>query len=70
MILGEHPTDDVVIEINPRMTTSFCALSQISEESLVQAMIKNSQGFRGSATVEPDGKHVVFNACGDVLSCT
>lgn len=70
MILGEHPKDDVVIEINPRMTTSFCALSQIAEESLVQAMIKNSQGFSCLATVEPDGKHAVFDASGDVLRCT
>ena len=44
MIIGESPTDDMVIEINPRLTTSFCTLSKSADTSLVGMMIDNAAG--------------------------
>ena len=34
MLLGETQTHDVVIEINPRLTTSYCSLRKISNKNL------------------------------------
>jgi len=36
MILAEDPADDVVIEINPRLTTSYCYLREWSQENLAE----------------------------------
>ena len=44
MVIGESPTDDMVIEINPRLTTSFCTLSKSADTSLVGMMIDNAAG--------------------------
>tara|TARA_A100001037_G_scaffold152847_1_gene137954 strand:+ start:979 stop:1953 length:975 start_codon:yes stop_codon:yes gene_type:complete len=44
MVIGESPTDDMVIEINPRLTTSFCTLHKRSDASLVGKMIDNAAG--------------------------
>lgn len=44
IVLGASPTDDVVIEINPRLTTSFCTLSKSADASLISMMIENVAG--------------------------
>lgn len=36
MVLGEDPSDDVVIEINPRLTSSYCFLREWSKENLAE----------------------------------
>jgi len=36
MVLAEDPDDDVVIEINPRLTTSYCYLREWSKENLAE----------------------------------
>ena len=36
MILAEGPEDDVVVEINPRLTTSYCYLREWSKENLAE----------------------------------
>jgi predicted ATP-grasp superfamily ATP-dependent carboligase len=46
MVLGERSDgrDDVVIEINPRLTTSYVGLRTLAESNLVQAMIDVEEG--------------------------
>lgn len=44
MIIGETQSNDMVIEINPRLTTSFCTLSESANVSLVGMMIDNAVG--------------------------
>ena len=36
MILADEPEDDVLIEVNPRLTTSYCFLRQWSKQNLAQ----------------------------------
>jgi predicted ATP-grasp superfamily ATP-dependent carboligase len=36
MILADDPDNDVVIEINPRLTTSYCYLREWSQENLAE----------------------------------
>jgi len=36
MVLAEDPNDDVMIEINPRLTTSYCYLRDWSKENLAE----------------------------------
>ena len=42
MVIGETPEDDMVIEINPRLTSSFCTLSEIADVSLVGMILDNA----------------------------
>ncbi|MCH2123371.1 MAG: ATP-grasp domain-containing protein [Pirellulaceae bacterium] len=46
LILGPAPdgSDDRVIEINPRMTTSYIGLRQLAEQNLAQAILEIAQG--------------------------
>lgn len=39
MILGQEPSDDIVIEINPRLTTSYVGLRAATETNLAEAML-------------------------------
>ena len=36
MVLADDPCDDVMIEINPRLTTSYCFLREWSKENLAE----------------------------------
>ncbi|MFM7108665.1 MAG: ATP-grasp domain-containing protein [Planctomycetaceae bacterium] len=51
LILGERPDgrDDRVLEVNPRLTTSFVGLAGLYATSLVAAMIAAAPGGMGSA---------------------
>lgn len=53
LILGETAETDCVIEVNPRLTTSYVGLRTLSEKNLAQAMLDLAEGR------EPDLK---FNA--------
>jgi predicted ATP-grasp superfamily ATP-dependent carboligase len=46
LVLGEDPTgdDDVVIEINPRLTTSYLGLRRLARFNLAEAMLAVTQG--------------------------
>jgi predicted ATP-grasp superfamily ATP-dependent carboligase len=50
LILGERPDgrDDRLLEINPRLTTSFVGLTQLFAVSLVAAMIEAATGAKPS----------------------
>jgi predicted ATP-grasp superfamily ATP-dependent carboligase len=51
LILGERPDgrDDRVLEVNPRLTTSFVGLAPLFASSLVAAMIEAATGERPAA---------------------
>ena len=46
MVLGNETTgaDDVVIEINPRITTSYVGLRALSRVNLAEAMLAIAEG--------------------------
>jgi predicted ATP-grasp superfamily ATP-dependent carboligase len=44
MVLGEEPGSDVVIEINPRLTTSYLGLRRLARENLADAMLGLANG--------------------------
>lgn len=66
LVLGESAdgADDVVIEINPRVTTSYIGLRAAIEENLAEAMLRAAQGqaststfrLRRAAQFDADGK--------------
>lgn len=61
MVLGDDPTSDTVIEINPRLTMSYLGLRELSEINLAAAMLDD--------TIEPrfrDGQ-VRFDETGHVV---
>lgn len=66
LVLGEHPdgSDDAVIEINPRLTTSYVGLRALAEDNLAAAMLRIARGQQidpvrwkpGSVAFRPDGR--------------
>jgi predicted ATP-grasp superfamily ATP-dependent carboligase len=44
MVLGEGGSPDVVIEVNPRLTTSYVGLRQLVRENLAAAMLHTADG--------------------------
>ena len=46
LILGDHPNGDgdYLIEVNPRLTTSYLGLRHIAETNLADAMLQIAQG--------------------------
>lgn len=67
LVLAEEPsTADVVIEINPRLTTSYVGLRSMAETNLGQAMISISSG--GIPVIEFADTTVRFSSSGEILS--
>ncbi|TWT42756.1 ATP-grasp domain-containing protein [Botrimarina hoheduenensis] len=66
LVLGDDPAGarDLVIEVNPRLTTSLVGLRAACRESLVAAMIDAQQGRR--ATLSFDPRPLEFDADGTV----
>lgn len=60
LVLGEEPAGDCVIEINPRLTMSYCGLRAICRENLAAAML--------DPAVQPrwNGRGVQFDSAGRV----
>lgn len=65
LVLGERPNgrDDVAIEINPRLTTSYVGLRQLAEQNLAETMLAILNGrytslsfTSGGVQFEADGK--------------
>ncbi len=44
LVLASLPSEDVVIEVNPRLTTSYVGLRQIAEVNLAAAMLQVARG--------------------------
>ncbi|MEM8865744.1 MAG: ATP-grasp domain-containing protein, partial [Planctomycetota bacterium] len=66
LVLGEGVAgqDDRVIEINPRLTTSYAALRSAVEENLAEQMLAATGGTPVKLT--PTGKSIEFDADGSI----
>jgi tyramine---L-glutamate ligase len=67
LVLGDaaNGQDDVVIEINPRLTTSYVGLRRLAKSNLAQAMLDAAVGRRVDALSFRPGR-VEFDGCGKV----
>jgi tyramine---L-glutamate ligase len=66
LVLGEAPdgSDDVVIEVNPRLTTSYVGLRAVMKQNLAQAMVSAAAGDDMHLSAADFG--VEFSAAGGV----
>ena len=67
LVLGKATdgSEDVVIELNPRLTTSYVGLSHATSQNLAEAMLQHAQGKRVS--LKWDNLPVTFAADGEIL---
>ena len=59
LILGDGPKDDVVVEINPRVTVSYCGLRTLCATNLAKAMMDDEAPIkwrRGSVSFDFAGR--------------
>jgi predicted ATP-grasp superfamily ATP-dependent carboligase len=56
LVLGDDPagSQDVVIEVNPRLTTSYLGLRQATTVNLAAAMLAIQQGGRSPLFFQPN----------------
>lgn len=66
LVLGREPdgSEDAVIEVNPRLTTSYVGLRAAARSNLAEAMWRVGQGE--SATVEFADRAIEFDSSGNV----
>jgi predicted ATP-grasp superfamily ATP-dependent carboligase len=66
LVLGSDPTgaEDVVIEVNPRLTTSYVGLRAAAKSNLAQAIWNVANGE--TVNVEFAERPIEFDACGNV----
>ena len=66
LVLGDslNGSGDAVIEINPRLTTSYAGVRAIVKENLAEAMLAVADGK--SVSITPTGRHVAFANDGTV----
>jgi predicted ATP-grasp superfamily ATP-dependent carboligase len=64
LVLGDRPTNDVVIEVNPRLTTSYVGLRRLVRENLAAAMLQAADGHPPVLSLRPG--RLEFNAAGEV----
>ena len=74
MVLADDPADDVVLEINPRLTTSYIGLRAAANGNLAQAMLDvavgRTQKIPFPSALHCDGQAVEFDADGTVRITT
>ena len=68
LVLGASERDDVVIEINPRLTTSYVGLRQAANGNLAAAMSEIASGRRFALSISP--RQLEFDADGGVRVTT
>jgi tyramine---L-glutamate ligase len=66
MVLGSDPngTEDVVLEVNPRLTTSYVGLRAAAQSNLARAMWQICQGE--SISIEFSDRRIEFDTTGNV----
>jgi predicted ATP-grasp superfamily ATP-dependent carboligase len=66
LVLGRDPNgnEDAVIEINPRLTTSYVGLRAAAKSNLAEAMMQAATG--GQAAVSFESRPLEFDADGNV----
>jgi hypothetical protein len=65
IVLGEEESGDFIIEVNPRLTTSYVGLSQLSEDNFAGMMLRVAQGE--SCVPRFQGQQVCFTASGSLV---
>jgi predicted ATP-grasp superfamily ATP-dependent carboligase len=72
MVLGDDPhgTQDVVVEINPRMTTSYIGLRAATQQNLAKAMIDIAFGATMTMDIPFSRDPIHFHADGVVMAGT
>jgi len=70
MVLGPSPdgTDDVVVEVNPRLTTSYLGLRAAARQNLADVMLELAAGHLPAVTFRREG--LVYGSCGGVSETT
>lgn len=66
MVLGDDEHDDVLIELNPRLTTSYVGLRHLCQQNLAAAMIELAEGGEPELCFN-DGP-IEFSADGTILA--
>jgi predicted ATP-grasp superfamily ATP-dependent carboligase len=65
IVLGEEESGDFIIDVNPRLTTSYVGLSQLSEDNFAGMMLRVAQGE--SCVPRFQGQQVCFTASGSLV---
>ena len=65
MVLGEEESTDYIIEVNPRLTTSYVGLGQLTDANLAEMMLRVAEGE--SCTAYFGAEPVSFTASGRLL---
>jgi len=65
IVLGEQESADCIIEVNPRLTTSYVGLSQLTDDNLAEMMLRVAEGE--SCTVCFKTEPVSFAASGRLV---
>jgi len=68
LVLGSNASDDVVLEINPRLTTSYVGLRAATNDNLARVMLDIATGQAHNPTF--DDRELEFNANGTVRITT
>jgi len=66
MVLGEDAQQDVLIEVNPRLTTSYVGLSALVDGNLAEGMLRVAEGSAWSPSFKSDP--VRFDASGRIMA--
>ncbi len=65
LVLGDTESRDTVIEVNPRLTTSYVGLRAACQQNLAGAMLDIAGGRK--VDLRFDGRHLEFNPSGQVV---
>jgi predicted ATP-grasp superfamily ATP-dependent carboligase len=66
LVLGDSPEQDTVIEINPRLTTSYVGLRALAKFNLVEALLAVCQG-RSTPPFYWHAGEVAFSSAGQII---
>jgi tyramine---L-glutamate ligase len=69
LVLGDKPESDHVIEVNPRLTTSYIGLRALAETNLARAMVQVAQGKPAPTLLWRSGT-IRFDASGGITADT
>jgi len=66
MVLGKDAQQDVVIEVNPRLTTSYVGLSGLVNGNLAEGMLRVAEGVAWPVSFKREPVH--FDAAGKIMA--
>ena len=64
LVLGAEEREDRIIEVNPRLTTSYVGLSQLAKDNLAEVMLRVAQGK--TSALRFSAKTVCFTATASI----